>query len=163
MLHIGDAVPDFTLPLAFADGRRDPVPFRSLLGRGPVVIAFYPLAFTRVCTVEMCEIRDAQSAMEELDATIVGFSIDAAPSNAHYAKLHDMRIGLYSDANRDVVDKIWETQRVVGVERCAKRGWLVVAPDGRVAAKWVTDVPAEWSGLAPVRQAVEALKRAPNH
>lgn len=159
MLEVGDAVPDFSLPLAFADGRRDPVAFRSLLARGPVVIAFYPLAFTRVCTVEMCEIRDAQAAMDELDATVVGFSIDAAPSNAHYARLHEMKNGLYSDANREVVDRIWATQRVVGVDRCAKRGWLVVAQDGTVAAKWVTDNASEWSGLAPVKAALEKLKR----
>src|SRR5581483_8741621 len=109
MLRVGDKVPDFELPLAFADGKRDKVRFSSLLGHGPVVIGFYPLAFTGTCTTEMCEMRDAQSFFDHLDAKAVGFSVDTPHTNVQFAKANHLRHGLFSDANHEAVDKIWAT------------------------------------------------------
>ncbi|HEX2022848.1 MAG TPA: redoxin domain-containing protein [Candidatus Thermoplasmatota archaeon] len=157
MLDVGDKVPDFTLPLARADGRRERVAFSSLLGKGPVVVAFYPLAFTGVCTKELCELRDAQAQLDRLRATTVGFSVDTPQSNAAYAKAHALAHGLFSDPNREVVGRLWGTQTVAGVRDVAKRGWLVVRPDGVVAHRWVTEDPEIWSGVAPIEAALARL------
>lgn len=157
MLNVGDMVPDFTLRLAFADGRRDPVAFRSLLADGPVVVSFYPLAFTGVCTGQVCELRDAQATLSALRATVVGFSIDSYAANAAFARLHGLPHGLYSDPNREVAPRIWEMQTVVGVRDVTKRGWMVIDRDGRVAARWITDDPEVWSGLKPIEAALEKL------
>ncbi len=155
MLNVGDTVPDFELPLAFADGKKEKVQFKTLLGKGPVVIAFYPLAFTGVCTTENCQLRDAQAHLDHLQATVVGFSADTPHSNAAFAHANRMWHGLYSDANHEVLDKIWQTMTVGGVARRAKRGWMVVDPHGKVAAKWVSEDPAVWSGLEPIQKALE--------
>jgi peroxiredoxin len=158
VLHIGDEVPDFTLPLAYADGRRDPVSFRSLLGRGPVVLSFFPLAFTRTCTVQMCEMRDRAAALDGLGVQAFGFSCDSAYTNVAYAREQGLRHGIFSDPNREAVDALWATQTVVGVHRVPKRGYLVVGRDGRVAEKWVTDAPGEWIGIQALEAAVARAK-----
>lgn len=157
MLRVGDKVPDFTLPLATAGGSRTPVAFSALRATGPVVISFYPLAFTGVCTAQMCEARDAQATLAQLDATVVGFSIDSVAANVAFARHNHIPFGIYSDANREVVRNLWETQTVIGVRDVAKRGWLLADREGVVRALWVTDDADDWSGLAPIEAALRAL------
>lgn len=157
MLEVGDEVPDFTLPLACADGRKEPVRFRDLLGKGPVVLSFFPLAFTRTCTRQMCEMRDHAAPLDGLGVQAFGFSCDSAYTNVAYAGEHGLRHGIFSDPNREVVDRLWATMTVVGVHRVPKRGFLVIDGAGRVAGKWVTDAPGEWNGMKPIE---EALARA---
>ena len=161
MLQIGEALPDFTLPIAYADGRREPVRFREHLGKGPVVLSFFPLAFTRTCTAQVCEMRDGHDALEALGARFFGFSCDAAPSNVAYAQREGLRYGIVSDANREVVERIWETGTVLHVRRVPKRGWLVLDADGVARARWVSDDADVWSGLDPVREALRALGPRP--
>ncbi|HWH08235.1 MAG TPA: redoxin domain-containing protein [Candidatus Thermoplasmatota archaeon] len=157
MLRAGDALPDFTLPIAYADGRRAPVRFADHLGRGPVVLSFFPLAFTRTCTAQMCEMRDNHDQLEAMGATFFGFSCDAAPANVAYAQREGLRHGIVSDPNREVVDLVWETTEVLGVRRVPKRGWMVVDAAGVVRATWVSDDAGVWPGLAPVRDALARL------
>lgn len=159
MLDVGDTVPDFALPLAYADGRKERVSFRSLLAQadGPVVLAFFPLAFTGTCTRELCEMRDQQAMFDTLNAKVVGFSIDTPHTNVHFAKAHNLEHGIFSDPNREVIEDIWATQTVVGVHRVGKRGWVVVGTDGKVAEKWITDEPGEWTGVGPIESALQKL------
>lgn len=159
MLNVGDNVPDFTLPLAYADGKKDATSFHQLLkaANGPVVIGFFPLAFTGVCTKEMCEMRDQQAVFDHVGAKAVGFSIDTPFTNVQFAKANHLTHPIFSDPNREVVNLIWATQTVAGVQNVSKRGWLVVGKDGKVAEKWVTDTPGEWSGIAPIDDALHKL------
>jgi glutaredoxin-dependent peroxiredoxin len=154
MLNVGDTVPDFTLPLAKADGTREPTSFKSLLGKGPVVIGFFPMAFTTPCTKEMCEFRDRQAVFDHVHAQSVGFSVDTPFTNIAFAKENRLQHGIFSDPNFAVVDKIWQTMTVAGNERRAKRGWMVVSPQGKVVEKWVSDDPAVWSGIDPINAAL---------
>lgn len=160
MLNVGDAVPDFTLPLAHADGKRDPVSFKTFLAaaNAPVVVAFFPLAFSGTCTKELCDLRDHQPNFDGLHAKVVGFSIDSGFTNVHFAKHNQLQHGLFCDPNREVVDKVWATMTVAGVKNAAKRGWLVVGKDGKVAEKWVSEDPNVWSGTGPIEAALSKLK-----
>lgn len=158
MLAIGDEVPDFTLPVGWPDGRRDPAQLKALLAKGPVVLSFFPLAFTRVCSTQMCDLRDSSAALEGLAAQAFGFSCDSAPTNAAFAKAQGMTYGIFSDANREVVDRIWETESVIGVHRVPKRGWMVIGRDGRVVDQYVAPAPGTpWPGNAGIEA---ALRRA---
>jgi len=158
MLNVGDKVTDFTLPLAFADGKKDPVPFNSLLGKGPVVIAFFPLAFTGPCTKEMCELRDHAATLDGLHAQRVGFSCDTPHSNSEFAKQNKLTHGIYSDPNHKIVNELWDTAVIGGVASRAKRGWMVVDKTGMVVQKWVTEDPSVWSGLGPIEAALSKAK-----
>lgn len=161
MLAPGDHVPDFTLLAGFADGRREPTRMHALLERGPVVLSFFPLAFTRVCTTQMCDMRDHHAALDRLGATAYGFSCDSAPANAAFAKAEGLRHGILSDPNREVVDRLWETDPalVVGVARTPRRGWMVVGQDGRVVDLWVAHKAGDaWPGNAPIEAALARLR-----
>lgn len=156
MLNVGDPVPDFTLPLVHADGKRDPVSFHQLLrqANGPVVVGFFPLAYSGVCTREMCEFRDRQAVFDHVGARSVGFSVDTPHSLVEWAKANQLRHPIFSDANHQVVEKLWATMTVGGVEKRAKRGWMVVSPQGKVVEKWVSDDPGVWSGVEPINAAL---------
>lgn len=158
MLNVGDKVPEFSLALAFADGKKDAVPFSTLLGKGPVVVAFFPLAFSGPCTKEMCEIRDHGATLDGLHAQRVGFSCDTPFTNAEFAKQNKLAHGIYSDPNHKVVNELWDTGVAGGVASRAKRGWLVVDKTGKVAEKWVSEDPGVWSGIAPIEAALAKLK-----
>lgn len=155
MLAIGDKVPDFTLPVGYPDGRREDVAFSSLLGRGPVVLSFFPLAFTRVCTTQMCDMRDHAEELEALGAQVFGFSCDSKWTNAKFAEAERMRHGIFSDANRQVVERIWVTQTTAGVERVPKRGWMLVDAQGVVVDQHVAEVPGDpWVGTTAIAAAL---------
>ncbi|HUR69070.1 MAG TPA: redoxin domain-containing protein [Candidatus Thermoplasmatota archaeon] len=155
MLRPGDKVPDFVLPVGYPDGRREDVAFASLLGRGPIVISFFPLAFTRVCTTQMCDMRDHASMLDAHAAQVFGFSCDSKWTNAKFAAQENMKHGIFSDANRHVVDALWETQTTAGVERVPKRGWMVIDPQGVVVDLHVTDVPGDpWVGTKTIEAAL---------
>jgi len=157
MLGVGDKVPDFELPVGRADLAREKVRLSDALVKGPVVLSFFPLAFTRTCTQQMCDARDHMGALSRVGATVFGFSCDTSFSNAHFAKEQGLTFPIFSDANREVVDLIWATEDVAGVRRVPKRGWLLIAPDGAVAEKWVADHPGHWLGNAPIEAALQKL------
>ena len=155
MLQAGDKVPDFTLPVGYADGRRDDVAFSSLLGRGPIVLSFFPLAFTRVCTTQMCDMRDHAADLDSLGAQVFGFSCDSKWANQRFATEQALAHGIFSDADRAIVDVLWETQTTSGVDRVPKRGWMVIDARGVVVERVVTDVPgAPWVGTKDIEAAI---------
>ena len=149
---IGTKLPDFTLKAATKDGIAD-WKLSAHLGKGPVVIAFYPLAFTGVCTTEVCDLRDNFAALGSLDATVVGLSMDTAPSNKAFAIAQDLPFALLSDPNREVVGKWWPAMPtpLAGVNGTAQRGAMVVNPDGTVKWTSVSLDPKVWVGTAAIK------------
>lgn len=152
-LAVGTKVPDFTLKLATKDAIAD-FTLSQHLGHGPVVFAFFPLAFTGVCTTEMCDFRDNLASLGALKATVYGFSVDTAPSNKAFAASQELPFGILSDPNREVVTKIWGLMptALAGVNATAKRGVLVLNADGTVKWSSMSDDPKVWVGVAEVRK-----------
>jgi peroxiredoxin len=150
---VGTRFPDFTLRLATREGAAD---FRLAdhLGKGPIVLAFFPLAFTGVCTKQMCDFRDNLAAFAALDAQVYGFSVDSAPANRAFAKAQDLPFGILSDPNRDVVGKAWpaDPKPVHAVKGVAKRGVVVLGGDGTVRWAAVSDDNDVWIGTGEVRR-----------
>ena len=159
MLRPGDKVPDFVLPVGYADGKRVDVSFASLLGRGPIVISFFPLAFTRVCTTQMCDMRDHAADLDSFGAQVFGFSCDSKWSNAKFAAQEGLKHGIFSDANRSVVSTLWETQDVAGVNAVPKRGWMVIDPQGVVVDLHVADAAGDpWVGSKAIEAALAKVR-----
>ncbi len=90
---VGDKAPDFTL--SKQDGQK--VALNELLGRGPVVLYFYPKDETRGCTAEACSFRDAYEDFKKAGAEVVGVSSDSAESHDAFAKNHRLPFVLLSD------------------------------------------------------------------
>ena len=150
---VGSRLPDFALKLATKDGVVD---FRlgERLGKGPLVFAFFPLAFSGVCTKEVCDLRDNFASLGSLDAQVFGFSADAAPTNKAFIEKEGLPFAIVSDPNREVIGKLWPVygMPIVGANGVAKRGAMVVNPDGTVKWAFASDDVKVWVGTEEVRK-----------
>ncbi len=94
----GDPAPDFTLPSTAGSD----VTLSSFQGRSNVLLAFFPLAFTGVCTAELCDFSLEFDAFANVEATVFGISVDSVPTLNAFKKQHDITIDLLSDFKRRV-------------------------------------------------------------
>ena len=97
-LSVGDRAPDFALPSI--DGNE--VSLDDLLGKGPVVIYFYPRDDTPGCTAEACSFRDSYEDFKDAGAEVVGISSDDAKKHKDFAKRHSLPFILLSDGSGEV-------------------------------------------------------------
>lgn len=93
----GSLAPDFTLEST--DG---PLTLSAFRGRQHVLLAFFPMAFTRVCTAEMCAFGEDFDAFASRDVAVVGISVDAVPSLKEFKSKYGMQVALASDFRREV-------------------------------------------------------------
>ena len=141
MVSVGDDAPDFTAPLA--NGDVDSITLSEELGDDPIVLAFFPAAFTGTCTTEMCTFRDQMANFENVGATVYGVSIDTPFTLNEFRAKHDLNFGLISDSNREIIDAYGVSMDFadLGVYDLAKRAVFVVDGDGEVTYAWVSDDP----------------------
>lgn len=122
----GAPAPDFTLP-STAGGE---VTLSGLRGK-PVLLAFFPLAFTRVCTIELCDFSKELSAFTGMNALILGISVDSVPTLKAFQAKEGITVDLLSDFKRDV-------SRTYGVllddKFHSRRAYFVV--DGQGILRW---------------------------
>ncbi len=151
-VQVGQPVPDATLVSA----DRKAVKLSELRGK-PTVLAFFPGAFTGVCTKEMCTFRDTMAKFNELRAQVIGISVDSPFAQKAFADQNKLNFTLLSDYNRqavrafDIEDRNFVNGLLPGV---AKRSVFVLEKDGRVVYKWVSDNPTVEPPYAEVEAAV---------
>lgn len=151
---IGEKVSDFELNSHTGEAVR----LSEQLKKGPVVLAFFPMAFTGVCTAEMCEFRDALKEFEGLKAGVFGISVDSRFSLKAFAEQQSLNFSLLSDFNKEVSGSLGILyEDFLGMKGVAKRSVFVVKPDSTVAYKWVTDNAGERPNLEEVREALGNL------
>lgn len=150
MSLVGTTAPDFTL----LDGGRKPVALSSLRGK-KVVVAFFPAAFTGVCTKEMCTFRDSLALLNDLEATVLGISVDAPFSNAAFAEKNALTFPVLSDYARTATQAYGVAlENFAGMPgyTASKRAVFVVDAGGRVIYEWVGPNP----GVEPDYDAIQA-------
>lgn len=148
----GDVAPDFTLPMAPGEE----VDLDEHLGREPVVLLFFPLAFSPVCTTEMCTFADQWDGLQELDARIFAVSVDSPFVTARFREDEGIPFPVLSDFNREVSETYGVLyEELLGLHEVAKRAVFVVRDDGTVVYRWVTEDP----GVEPDYDAVEKVLR----
>ena len=153
MPETGDTAPDFTAPLATGDVEEFTLSDR-LEEEAPIVLAFFPGAFTSVCTTEMCAFQDRLAAFNDLDASVYGVSRDSPFALNEFRAQNDLEFGLISDLNEEIIEDygIEMDFADLGVYGVAKRSVFVVDGDGEIAYAWVSDDP----GVEPDYDEVEA-------
>ncbi|HEY6548708.1 MAG TPA: redoxin domain-containing protein [Vicinamibacteria bacterium] len=126
-VNVGDHAPDFSLKSTSGDM----VSVSQWKGQKNVLIAFFPLAFTGVCTKENCAFSDDYTKFEGKDTVVLPLSVDATPSLNEFRAKHGMKHHLLSDFKR-------EAGRAYGVldeeKFFTKRAYFLVGKDG--ALKW---------------------------
>ena len=98
-IRVGEPAPDFALRGTQGD---EPVRLSSFKGERNVVLLFFPLAWTSVCTKEMCSIRDSYAEYGKLNAQVLGISVDSPPALKAWSKEEGFPFPLLSDFNKDV-------------------------------------------------------------
>lgn len=98
MLQIGQQAPDFKL---HSSTRGVEVALTDLKGQN-VLLLFFPLAFTGVCTKELCSVRDNISFYSNLNATVIGISVDSPATLNKFKEEQNLNFTLLSDFNKEV-------------------------------------------------------------
>jgi len=154
-LKTGDTVPEFTL----YDTERKPRSLKEFLG-GKTVLAFYPGAFTGVCTKEVCRLRDSMATFDTLKATVVGVSVDSPFANKGFADVNRISFPLLSDFDRAV------SKRVTGLYdgfghipgyTASKRSVFVLDGAAVIRYAWVTENPGEEPPYDEIERALRSF------
>ena len=129
-LQIGDAAPDFTLPYATRDSvAKEPLTLSSLIGKGKIVLAFYPADWSGGCTREVCSFRDNFGALGALKADVIGLSGDYVYSHYEWAKFHELPFRLAADHDHAVAKRYGSYNEASGYNR---RTVFVVDERGKI-------------------------------
>lgn len=151
-LTVGDPAPSFALPAAPGE----PVDLGEWIGRRPVVLLFFPLAFSSVCTEELCTVRDDWTAWEDLDAEVYGISADSPFVTRRFREELGLPFPLLSDFNHEVgaaYGVLYEDY--FGLKGVTRRAAFVVGADGTIAYSWVgerDDVLPDFDAIRAVVQ-----------
>lgn len=149
-LAVGDKVPSFELP----DQTGRVVKSSELLGKGPLVLFFYPKDETPVCTREACSFRDAYDELRGAGARVYGISGDSVESHAAFAKHHRLQYGLLADVGDQVRNDIFGVPRgLLGLK--PGRVTYVIDKDGIVRHKYQAHLEAQ----AHVDEAIAMVKK----
>ena len=100
-IAVGSSAPDFKLKSKNSTGLVD-VQLSANFGNKNTVILFFPLAFTGVCTQELCDVTAGLSKYESLNAEVVGISVDSPFAQDAWAKKEGIKIPLLSDLNKEI-------------------------------------------------------------
>jgi peroxiredoxin len=123
-ISVGDDAPDFTA----RDENNQAVTLSALRGK-PVVLVFYPLDFSGLCTAEMCAVRDDYSGFQEKGAQVFGISRDSVYTHKAFKEKEGMSHSLLADMKGDVARLYGAWNEAAGV---AERVTVVIDKDGKV-------------------------------
>jgi len=131
----GGQAPDFTL----MNQEREPVTLSNLRGR-PVVLAFFPAAFSSVCTKELCTFRDSLARLNQAKAQVFGISVDTFFALKAFHTDQKLTFPLLSDFNKQTIrDYGVYNEDMIGLKGIAKRAVFVIDQQGVVRYRQVLD------------------------
>ena len=155
MSNLNEIAPDFNLK----NTEKNDIALSSFKGK-TVVLAFYPGAFTGVCDTEMCSLRDSMNSFNDLNATVLGISVDSPWANAEFAKKYEINFNLLSDYNRDVskaYDMIFNGLGGLEGYECSNRGVLIIDGKGLIQYRWVAENPGVEPNYSEIIEKVKSL------
>lgn len=153
-VEVGAKAPDFTLP----DQDRQSVTLSERLERGPVVLAFFPGAFSGTCTKEMCTFRDWMAEFNDVSAQVIGVSTDTFFALKAWADAQKLNFTLLSDYNREVIPRYGVVNPdMIGLKNIAKRAVFVIDRNGVVRHREVLDDARNEPDYAKVKSALASL------
>lgn len=152
--QVGSIAPDFTLKNT--DGKE--VTLSSFKGKKNVVILFFPLAFTGVCTTELCTTRDSLGIYSGLNAEILGISVDSYFTLKQYKDMHHLNYDLLSDFNKTASTDygcLYET--FIGMNGVSKRSAFVVDKAGKIQYAEVLEAAKDLPNFEAIQTALKSL------
>ena len=154
----GSKAPDFTLKSKQASGLVD-VKLSNNFGRKNTVVLFFPLAFTSVCTKEMCDLTAGLTVYAGLNADIIGISVDSPFAQEAWAQKEKIGITLASDLNKEVTQKYGVVlPMLAGIGDASARAAFVIDKIGVVRYSEQTPTPKDLPDFEAIKAALSKLK-----
>ena len=153
-IKAGDKAPLFTLHASDTSE----VNLSDYAGRN-VVVLFFPLAFTGVCTAELCSMRDALADYNNMDTDVLAISVDSPFTLAKFRESEGFNFPLLSDFNKEVsrqYGSLYDTF-VFGMEGVSKRSAFVVDKEGVVRYAEVLESAGDLPNFAAVKETLASL------
>ncbi len=153
-LKIGDQAPDFKL----FNTEKNEVSLSDYKGKN-VVVLFFPLAFTGVCTTELCQMRDDIASYSKLNAEVLAISVDSIFTLGKFKAEQNLPFQLLSDFNKTTAtayDTLYETF-VLGMQGVAKRSAFVVDASGTIQYAEVLESAGDIPNFEAVKNTLAGL------
>ncbi len=160
MVNQGEKAPAFSL----VDVDKKPHALQDLVKTSPVtVLAFFPGAFTSVCTREMCTFRDSLAELSNVPAQVLAISVNDPWTNKAFSDHNRLNFPILSDYNRDTVRQYNIFHENFGGLKgytVAKRSVFVLDSNGVIAYKWVTEDPGKEPNYEEVKKAAAKMAKS---
>jgi peroxiredoxin len=155
-IPIGSPAPDFTLKSKTATGLVD-VKLSNNFGKTNTVVLFFPLAYTSVCTTELCDVSNGLKAFD--GANLIAISVDSPFAQEAWAKTNNIQVTLASDLNK-VVIKQYDVvfPMLAGVGDTAARAAFVIDKAGVVQYSEQTPTPKDLPNFEAIKATLAKLK-----
>ncbi|MEI8109369.1 MAG: peroxiredoxin [Chitinophagia bacterium] len=151
----GQIAPDFSL----YDSEKNKVTLSALQGN-PVVILFFPAAFTGVCTNELCSVRDNLSAYNATNARVLGISVDSLFTLAKFKEEQQLTFSLLSDYNREAssaFDVLYDVFPAFEMQKVSKRAAFVIDAAGVIRYAEICPTPGDLPDFSAIQSTLAAL------
>ena len=157
-LPVGSKAPAFSLKSKSATGVAD-VKLSDNLGQRNTVLLFFPLAFTGVCTQELCDSTAGLNTYTGLNADVIGISVDSPFAQEAWAQKEKIGIKLASDLNKKTAEAYGVLLAdLLGFGATAARAAFVIDRQGVIRYSEQTPSPKELPNFAAVKKTLETLK-----
>jgi peroxiredoxin len=153
-LQIGQKAPEFTLH----NTEKNKVSLSDFKSKN-VVLLFFPLAFTGVCTNEMCSMRDNMAAYNSLNAEVIGISVDSLFVLDRFKKEHNLDFALLSDFNKEVAKDygcLYDTF-VFDMHGVAKRSAFVIDKEGNIQYAEILESAGDLPDFTAIQECLKNL------
>lgn len=153
-IAVGSKAPDFTLKTKTAEGLGD-VTLSANFGKKQTVLLFFPLAYTSVCTDELCDVSNGLAGYSSLGADVIGISVDSPFAQEAWAKSNNIKITLVSDLNKQTT-KAYDVlfPGLAGIGDTSARAAFVIGVDGVVKYAEQTATPKDLPNFAAIKAAL---------
>lgn len=157
-LKVGDKAPDFTLKSKQASGLVD-VKLSDNFGKKNTVLLFFPAAFTGVCTQEMCDISSGLNAYADVNADVIGISVDTPFAQEAWAQKEKISVTLVSDLNKEVT-KQYDVlfPNLAGIGDTSARAAFVIDKEGVIQYAEQTPTPKDLPNFNAIKETLAKLK-----
>ncbi len=157
-ISVGTKAPDFTLKSKNAEGVSD-ISLSSNIGQKNTVILFFPLAFTGVCTTELCDVTAGLGQYSDLNADVIGISVDSPFAQEAWAQKENIGITLASDLNKKTAaDYGVLLDDLLGFGATSARAAFVVDKDGVVQYSEQTPTPKDLPNFDAIKETLKRLQ-----
>lgn len=155
-IQVNTKAPDFTLRTKTADGLKD-IKLSDNFGKKQTVLLFFPMAFTSVCTKELCTATEDYDEYANLNAAVYGISADSPFALDAWSKASHMSITLLSDMDSKVINAYGvQAEDRFGFPGIAMRSVFVINKDGIITFKWVGKELSDLPDFNAIKQALKS-------